>query len=181
MKKNNETKTISELISNSAFEELKKSDRVKKLIKYSTIFSFWKDIVGVKFSNFTKPQTIKGAKLYVSAKSPIIIQELNLYKKNILKKLNSYSQPLDIKIEDIIFDYKNFKNETIQENNQEEDKPIWLKEENLSNVEIDENFSKEIKKHISKINLLNQEQKEKLIGKILKNEQAKNLQNKTSI
>ena len=112
MKKNNKTVSISDLINSTVFGDIVKEDKMSFVIKQTTVFSFWEDIVGKKFVKYTKPYVIKSSKIFVSVKSPVIIQELNLYKTKLLKKINSYSIPLGIEIKDIVFDYKNFEDKT---------------------------------------------------------------------
>ena len=58
MKQNNETKSISELLNDSIFNQTSQN-KLNSVIKQSTIFSFWDNIVGAKFSKFTKPYSIK--------------------------------------------------------------------------------------------------------------------------
>ena len=168
-----ETNTIGALLNSTIFAQAQKDGKMGAVMKHSTIFSFWNSIVGAKFANFTKPYAIKGTKIYVSAKSPVIVQELNLYKTKIIKNINSYSMPLGIQINDIIFSYKNYAVSSPIENNQIEDKPIEIAKKDLKNIEVDIKTQEEIKKHIQKIDFLNDSQKEKFTDKILSTYQAK--------
>lgn len=175
MKKINETKTLSDLLNSTLFSEKPMKEKMNTLIKHSTIFSFWNDVSGKKFASNTIPYAIKSSKLYISAKSPVIIQELTLYKKKLIEKINSYSMPLDIEIKDIVFDYKNY-NEIIKQDSNEdltEDKPIWYDDSKLNNK--DESEEKLIKENIKKIAFLTEEQKEKLTRKAILSLRAKNL------
>lgn len=154
-------------------------NKMGAVIKHSTIFSFWNNIVGAKFAKFTKPYAIKYNKLYISAKSPVIVQELNLYKKRILKNVNSYSMPLGIEIIDIIFNYKNYvvsTPETIVQGI--EDKPIEIKKAQLETIELDKKIQEQIKENVDKIKFLNEEQKEIFARKIESTYKAKNFQEK---
>ena len=179
MKKINETKSLGELISAFTFENSKgKSVSLSHIIKQSTIFSFWNDIVGTKFAKFSKPLAIKYNTLYVSAKSPVVVSELNFCKAKILEKLNSYSNALGIKIKDIKFDYKNF-NSKVQTHFADETKPVWYKKEDLDEIELDENYKSEIKEAISKIRFLNEEQRKTLLDKIFQAQKAKIKRNKS--
>ena len=180
MKKINETSTIGSLIENSVFAQALGGEKMRSVVKHSTIFSFWEEVVGKKFFKFTKPYAIKYSTLYVSAKSPIIAQELTLYQKTLIKKINSYSMPLGVEIKKIVFNYKNFDDMTAKKpfDAQIEDKPVWINDEQLLNVEVDNGSIEEIKKNIEKIRLLNDEQKKTLIKKIIQNQKAKTLQDK---
>lgn len=179
MKKHNPTTHIGELINKTTFGDMMKGNKMGAIIKHSTIFSFWNNIVGAKFSKFTKPYSIKCNKLYVSAKSPIIVQELSLYKAKILRNINSYSMPLGIEITDIIFNYKNYcasVPETLSK--QVEDKPIEITKEQLDKISLDEKVQEEIKKNVDRIKFLNDQQKKNFARKIESTYKAKDLQEK---
>lgn len=173
MKDIKETKTISELINSFTFgENSSKGKSLSDTIKQSTLFSFWEDIVGFKLAKFTKPTKIKYSKLYVSAKSPTLIQELNLTKQKIIKKINTYSLALGFEIKDIIFDYKNYN----EDNNEEfppDNLPEFFNEENLSEIKLNKNYETGINKAVDKIEFLSASQKEHLRKKIINAKKAK--------
>lgn len=172
MRQINDTFTIGDLIENSVFSEMK-NRKMSSVVKHSTIFSFWDDVVGSKFAKFTRPYALKANKLYVSAKSPIIVQELTLYKNKLIQKSNSYSKPLGIEITDIVFNYKNFAAQAPKQLSGVEDKPVEIQKHQLERVEVDTNTKEQIQKHIEKIKFLNKTQKEKFTSKILSTYQAK--------
>ncbi len=172
MRQINETNTISEILNTFTFGDKKsKGKSLSDTVKYSTLFSLWPDIVGNKLSKYTKPTTIKYSKLYVSAKSPVIVQEMNLLKDKIIKKINVYSNALDFNIKDIVLDYKNYENEKEEENNIE-DKPEFYNNSDLDEVKLDDNFEQNIKKCIKKIDFLTEDQKQDFINKIYNNKKA---------
>ena len=154
-----------------------KGNKMGAIIKHSTIFSFWDSIVGAKFAKYTKPYSIKYNKIYVSAKSPVIVQELGLYKTKILRNINSYSMPLGLEIKDIIFSYKNYAADVPETlSNQVEDKPVQLSKQEIQSVQISSEVEDKIKSNVEKIKFLNDEQKEKFASKIVSTYKAKNLQ-----
>lgn len=173
MKKNNETKLISELLNDSIFNQTSKN-RLNGVVKQSTVFSFWDSMVGARFSKFTKPYSIKYQKIYVSVKSPVIAQELSLYKNKILKKINSYSQPIGMEIKDIVFNYKNFHSSNPISFGVE-DKPVFLDNSSLKSVKINPSTQDKIKEHIGKIKFLNDSQKDNLVSKIISTYKASEL------
>ena len=175
--KNNETLSIGSLIDSSIFAKSLKDGRLQDIVKHSTIFSFWGEIVGRKFEKITKPYAIKKSIFYVSVKSPVVSQELSLNKKILIKKINSYSMPLGFEIKDIIFEYKNFeviasKNLDNQSKNYADESLIWYDYEALDKIEIDPAIMGKIRASVSKISFLNDGQKEKLILKIIQNHKA---------
>ena len=171
MKNINKTQTISELLNTFTFgENSSKGKSFSDTIKQSTMFSFWEEIVGKKLSKYTKPIKVKGSKLYVSAKSAVIAQELSLLKQKILTKLKTYSNALGIEIKDIIFDYKNYTDN--EQQIPKDDIPELYSEESLLEYSVDENFIDEAKKNINKINFLNESQKKNLLKQIINTQKA---------
>ena len=141
------------------------------ICKVSMFFSFWKDIVGRKFEKKSKPYGIKSNKLFVSCENSFIVQELNMFKKDIIKKLSPYAKGLDIKINDISFNYKNWNelnNKNIEEDFEEEAYDL----ENLNTTEINEDEVRHIKENIDTIPYLNDAQKKKYFEDITNNLKA---------
>lgn len=174
MKKISETQSIGDFLSSSTFKNILDSTKLDVLAKHSTIFSFWKDIAGSKFAKFTRPNKIKADKLFVSAKSPVVVQELNLHKAILLKKINSYSMPLGIEINDIVFNYKNF-NEAKEDKAFEglvEDKPKQITDGMLNSIELSKKTLEELKEQISKISFLSSKQKDTFLDKIISAKKA---------
>jgi len=173
MKKNSETKTVGDLLNNSIFSQKCINEKMDVVLKHATIFSFWSDVVGMKFSKFSKPTIIKGTKLFVSVFSPVLIQELTLCKRKLIEKVNSYSKPLNIEIKDIVFNYKNYKDEEKNDSHMIEDKPVWISNSELNDIKLDDISIEHIKNNVSKLKFLNEKQKEKFIEKIVNNFKAK--------
>ncbi len=168
MYKNNDIQTIGSLVESSIFAKGLDNDKMRSVIKHSTIFSFWSDIAGRKFENLSVPYAIKAGVLYVAVKSPVISQELLLNKKLLINKLNSYSLPLGIEIKDILFNYKKFDEfSSVKTDEFVEDKPVWFDEDELNKISLDTACEKEILASISKISFLNDLQKQNLIKKII--------------
>lgn len=178
MKKLNKEQTISELLNSSAFGENISKEKMNLTIKHSTIFSFWDDICGKRFCSLSKPYAIKSSKIYVSVKSPVVASELTLYKKKLIEKINSYSMPLGIEIKDMFFNYKNFCEQEKQKENFVEDKPIYIKKDKISEIKINEDDELLISDTVKKINFLSDEQKQKLLKKIIESNKAKSFRDK---
>lgn len=53
-----------------------------------SIFSIWKKVFGEVIANNSKPAGFKGKILIVYVDSPVWIQELQYYKKNMITKIN---------------------------------------------------------------------------------------------
>ncbi len=180
MKRENKTQSIAQMFKSDVFCKLMGQNKLNSVLKHSAIFSFWSAAVGSKFACVTKPYAIKGARLYVSAKSSVISQELSLYKSKILNKLNSYSKPLGIELNDIIYNYKNYSVSVPKMSENIGNLPHMLSIDDLDNIEISQDFKNSIAEKVKKIEFLNQTQKENLISKIITNEKAKIIQKKQS-
>ena len=89
-------------------ETLSNNFQYRFALKCSTLFSFWEQIVGPKFAKFSKPITLTHNKLAVSCKNPAVAQELTMFKPDLLKKIEKYASPLKLKVNDLIFSYKNW-------------------------------------------------------------------------
>jgi len=168
----NKTQKLSDILNGTVFSDKLKKTAFSRIAKQSTIFSFWDDIAGKKLSKITKPYQIKYSKLYISAKSPTVNQELSLIKNKLLEKINLYSKPLGIEIKELVLNYKNYDEITKEKNDYIEDKPVEYTLNQIDSVKIDGNFEQLIKTEIDKINFLNQEQKEKLVKKIIQSKKA---------
>ncbi len=53
-----------------------------------SIFSIWKNVFGEAIAKNSKPAGFKGKMLIVYVSSPVWIQELQYYKKNMITKIN---------------------------------------------------------------------------------------------
>lgn len=93
---------ISDILNDAVFDKNAYASSMKKAVA----FGFWKNICGSRFSNFSVPYDIKGSTLYVAVKNPAVMQELIFYKNNLLSKIKDYFLPLNVRVEDIRYDYK---------------------------------------------------------------------------
>jgi hypothetical protein len=144
--------------------------------KMSVIFSFWGEIVGAKFKDISKAYDYKNRKLYITCQSAFICQELTFNKTIILKKAQSLAKSLDLEIDEIIFNYKNWT--TFQPNELENGSVAHLHEytqEELDEVEIDESQLSRIKQNVQDMSFLNESQKEKYYKKVLNTLKAQKL------
>ena len=165
----NKILTIGELLNKTVLgSKLNKTD-FSMIAKHSTIFSFWDNIVGKKIANISKPYKISASKIYITAKSPTVSQQIALTKNKIIEKLNTYSKPLGIEIKDIITNYKNYDELTLTDAIPESEQVVWLDNKILDKIELSEEMKLSIQKAINKIKFLDESQKEKLLNKILNN------------
>jgi len=89
-------------------DSITNNPRYELALKCSTLFGFWGQIVGPKFEKFSRPINLVGGKLSVVCKSPVIVQELTMFKSDLLEKISKFATPLNLKVTDFIFSYKNW-------------------------------------------------------------------------
>ena len=165
----NKILSLSELLNKTVLKDKLNKAAFSNIAKQTTIFSFWDNIAGKKLSAISKPYKIQGTKLYITTKSPTVSQQISLVKNVILEKTNTYSKPLGITINELVLNYKNYDEITTQKNIPKDEKLIWLTEEELSKIKLDEESKSAIKSAVDKITFLNKEQKERFIQKISNN------------
>jgi hypothetical protein len=82
-------------------------ETLKKAMKRSNISKFWKKVVGKPFDEKSRPFGMRGAHtMIIACENAVVVQELTLRKKDIIKKYSPYVKPLNIEIKDIVFDVK---------------------------------------------------------------------------
>jgi len=88
-------------------ENLLKKMQMKKQSKVFTLSYAWKDIVGVKMSELSKPIGVAQDKtLIVACKNPMVSQELYLNKTQILKSAKFYAESMHLQVENVCFSHK---------------------------------------------------------------------------
>ena len=150
-------------------KNLDENPRYKFALKCSTIFSFWGDIVGKKFEKLTKPDGIKASKLKVLCKNAAVASELTMFKSQLLKKVQTYSNPLEIEVNDIIFSYKDWTNAVEKFQEIEDEYLPYITDEELNSQEISEDDVKIIFESIEKLEFMPAETKEQYFSDIMKN------------
>lgn len=140
-------------------------------ISQIALFSLWPEVVGVRFKKNTKAIKINGKVLTVATKSSTVTQELSMFKADILKKLETMTKNLDIKIEEIIFNNKIW-NEVTQkaEKTQEVEYRRYLPaptDFDIEQIEIPQNIQADIEKSFINTQNLSEEIKEKITKTII--------------
>ena len=92
----------------SVIESMLKEDVVlQKAMQRSNIYSFWSKIVGKPYDEKSKPcDMLNPTTMVVACESAVVVQELTIRKKQIIKKYAPYVKPLKIDLKDIVFDVK---------------------------------------------------------------------------
>lgn len=80
---------------------------LQKAMKRSNLYKFWSKVVGKPFDTKSKPHgMINGTTMVVACESAVVVQELTMRKRQIVKKLAPYVKSLHINLKDITFDVK---------------------------------------------------------------------------
>lgn len=92
---------------------LEDNNVLKKAITRNNLFKFWKNVVGEKFQNNSRPYSMtSGFVMIIACKNSTVAQELMLRKTKILKDFEPYLKSLKIKVKDLRFDVKRWVEET---------------------------------------------------------------------
>ena len=119
----------------------------------------------------------------VSVVNSVVVQEMSLYKADILKKMEPYAKGLNFTINDIRFDYKNWlsiKNEFNKESSKafDIDAPEYYTDKDFEKICIDNDEELELQKvreNLLKNESLPAETKERIYNNILKSIKAQKL------
>ena len=141
------------------------------------------NIVGKRFVKISIPYNLKGTTLLVSVVNSVVVQEMSLYKADILKKMEPYAKGLNFTINDIRFDYKNWlsiKNEFNKESSKafDIDAPEYYTDKDFEKICIDNDEELELQKvreNLLKNESLPAETKERIYNNILKSIKAQKL------
>ena len=83
------------------------NDVLRKAMKRSNLYTFWAKIVGKPFDEKSKPcDMLNATTLVVACENAVVVQELTLRKRELIKKYAPYVKPLRIDLKDIVFDPK---------------------------------------------------------------------------
>ena len=95
-------KGIDEVISNILEEK-----SFKKAITRNNLFKFWKQVVGDKFKDKSRPYSMtKNSVMVIACDNSVTAQELMLRKTTILNDLTPYLKSLKMTVKDLKFDPK---------------------------------------------------------------------------
>lgn len=163
---------------NDVLKNVVKGLGIERRIKENTVLDLWPQIVGVKFQSKTRAVSFRqgrnGKILVVAVESSPFLQEIFLYKNEILKKLDNYTSPLGFKVVDIAFDTKLWN--SIDYNNieitQEEPFTLNLKqytEEDLEKIELPQSVINPVKASVDGLSFASDELKKTMINTTLRN------------
>ena len=165
-------------------DEFKQKYGFDKSIKQSTLFGFWKKIVGKKFANNTKCINLNDeGVLTVACKNSFISNELFMFKEEILRKTNVYATPLGLTVVDLNFSHKIWKEEktALNQEFQEASPPPKIPDELLDKVDLDVDDIEIIKNSIDDLTFVDDEQKIKMFNAIMKNLKEQKMKNQKNV
>ena len=88
-------------------DELLKQKEFKKAMTRTNLMKFWKEVVGAKFAEKSKPWGMLGSNtMIIACENAIVAQELLLKKNKLLKNFTPYTKSLRIRVDDLRFDAK---------------------------------------------------------------------------
>lgn len=76
----------------------------------SLLFEEWKNIIGEKISSLSKPVELSDKNLLkISCANSFVANELFMQKQNLIVIINEKAKEYNLKVRDLIFDYKSWK------------------------------------------------------------------------
>lgn len=162
----------------SVMDSVLQNPVLRRGMKKATLFKFWAKIAGKKFENVSRIESLNSrngkAVLTVACSNAAVTSELLMYKTQLLKKMNTYANPLGIEIDDINFSHKIWKQETseptfegnvtvLTENPYKED----LTGFDAEKIKISDEEISAIKENISNNKALSSDQQERLLNSII--------------
>ena len=174
---------LADVLNESVLADKRYGQALNKCVSFGTFFSFWENIVGKRFVKISIPYNLKGTTHLVSVVNSVVVQEMSLYKADILKKMEPYAKGLNFTINDIRFDYKNWlsiKNEFNKESSKafDIDAPEYYTDKDFEKICIDNDEELELQKvreNLLKNESLPAETKERIYNNILKSIKAQKL------
>ncbi|MBR2430355.1 DUF721 domain-containing protein [bacterium] len=92
---------------NDIISSMMDNPQLKKAITRTNLYKFWDSILPEKLKGKSRPYgMLPGGIMSVACQNPIVAQELSLQKIMLIKKFESYTKSLNIRIQDIKFDPK---------------------------------------------------------------------------
>lgn len=168
---------ISEILDEQVFNKNACLASVKKAVA----FGFWKNITGPKFAKFSKPYDIKGKALLVAVKNPAVMQELIFYKATLLEKIKNYFSPINIEIEEIRYDYKNWQQVSVGTSYLKGDESLeYYSKEEIEEVKLGKYEEEELQKvtnTISNLTFLDEKLRNSMKKNIINSAKAKKIRN----
>ena len=160
----------------SVLDSVIKNSDLQYGIKKSVLTKFWPKVVGKKFENYSRPESLnRSGILSVACANATVTSELTMFKHDILKKLEPYSKSLDLKIVDIAFSHKIWTTgkteerveETGETEERSEDKKTF-EEINYDEIELDEAEIQTIQNCVNTNKFASEEQRKKMFEAIVR-------------
>ncbi|GBF22970.1 hypothetical protein tpqmel_0374 [Candidatus Gastranaerophilus sp. (ex Termes propinquus)] len=171
---------LSDILENS----LPNSAKFKYALKQSTFFGFWGQIVGKKFATSSIPVNISSSKLYVACQNAYVLQELSMFRRELLEKIAIYSEPLGLCIGEIVFSTSSWRNCILENGQNDEAVSVDYTESELDSMAlgVDEISELEaVRENVDKLTFLPSVMREKYYNNIVNSLRAKKLRDKVRI
>jgi len=129
-------------------------------------FALWKQACGKKFENNSRAHEFKNGILTVACQNSFVAQELSMYKRELIKRINQLTLNMKIEVKDIIFSYKIWENQkTLQTGAQEPE--ITINHEDYQDVELEPQEIEKIRTSVMQIKFIDEKKRESLMGRII--------------
>lgn len=156
----------------SVVSSVLQNPQLRNGVKKASVFKFWAKIVGKKFEKYSRAESLNSNNvLTVACANAAVSSELLMFKDVLLDKINQYSKPLGINIEDINFSHKIWrKTSSVVVQSKQDAKNPYTKDLtgfNPEDIELDEDEVDAIKKSVFANNFASEKQREKMFNAII--------------
>lgn len=158
----------------SVMSSVMQNSNLRQGIKKASVFKFWAKAAGKKFEKYSRAEGINANNvLTVACANASVSSELTMFKADLIKKINQYSMPLGIEIEDIHFSHKIWKKPSLESENPNvnPEPPNPYKRDltgfNPDEIELDSDDVEAIRNSVSNNKFASPEQREKMFNAII--------------
>lgn len=151
---------------------------IDKRLKERVVVSLWPQMVGKAFSDCTKAVSVFRKQdhevLLVAVSSSSITQELQFYKKDLIKRVVSLTSMLDFNIRDIIFSHKIWKETSESNENKDSDGEVFYvfkkspTQIELDNIPIPDSIINNVRESIISQDFITDDQKQRFLNTVMK-------------
>lgn len=156
----------------SIMSSVLQNPKLRQGVKKASVFKFWSKAAGKKFEKYSRAEALNSNNvLTVACANAAVSSELTMFKEELIKKINQYSRPLGIEIEDINFSHKIWKKHSIEDALPAQEAKNPYKKDltgfNPDDVELDAAEVEAIRKSVSNNKFATEKQREKMFNAII--------------
>ena len=157
----------------SVMNDIVQNSGLRYGVKKATLFRFWNKVAGKKFEKYSRIESLsRDGVLTVACANASVSSELLMFKQEIIKKINTYANPLNLQINDIKFSHKIWNSSSCRDLNgniEEEKNPYKydLSGYNPDNIILDKTDVETVRVSVETNKFATQQQRERMFNAII--------------